>query len=331
MALQLAMGISDYVHTRDLVTKRVQPVGIDLNILSYPFEQVGLRFALGREFDISEFSLAGYCAHVASDAPRSMVGLPVFPSRVFRQSGFYVNAASGIETVEDLRGKRVGLPQWSQTATVYARGYLVHDVGIPLADIDWVQAGVNAPGRAETVSLDLPPGVSVTPRPDATLSDLLASGEIDAAISARPPNSILAGTPGLRPLFPNVQAVEEAYFKRSGIFPIMHVIVVRADVYEANRWIMRNLFDAFEAAKASALQWMADITTSYVPVPWGQDYAKRMNALMFPDGHVWPYGAKPNRTTLEAFLLYCSEQGVTRRHLSLDELFPPEFDFDVTV
>ncbi|WP_420006271.1 hypothetical protein [Arenibacterium sp. LLYu02] len=325
------MAISDYVHTRDLQTGHVKPVGIDLNILSYPFEQVGLRFAKGLEFDISEFSLAGYCAHVASGAPRRMVALPVFPSRVFRQSGFYINEASGITGVSNLRGKRIGLPQWSQTATVYARGYLAHDVGIQLESIDWVQAGVNGAGREETVQLNLPEGLRLTSAPDRTLSDMLADGSLDAVISARVPDSVLRGTPGLRPLFANPREEEEAYFRRTGIFPIMHIMVVRADVYEANRWIMRNLLDAFEQAKASALRWMEDITTSYVPVPWGREYMRDMNALMFPDGNVWPYGASANHVTLDAFLQWCFEQGVTARRLDVEELFPPEFGFDVKV
>jgi 4,5-dihydroxyphthalate decarboxylase len=331
MPLRLTMAISDYVHTRDLVTARVRAEGIDLNILSYPFEQVGLRFAKGMEFDISEFSLAGYCAHVASGAERKMVGIPVFPSRVFRQSGFFINEASGITTVEDLRGKRIGIPQWSQTATVYARGYLAHDVGIDLAEIDWVQAGVNRPGRTETASLRLPQGVRVIPQPERSLSGMLETGEIDAAISARVPDCVLTGSPGVRPLFKDARAVEVDHFRRTGIFPIMHVIVVRQDVYEANRWIMRNLFDAFEASKQSALRWLLDSTTSYLPAPWGPSYIAEMNGLLFPDGNAWPYGIEANRVTLEAFLLYCYEQGVTARHLTPEELFPPEFGFDVVV
>lgn len=331
MPLRLTMAISDYVHTRDLVTGRARAEGIELNILSYPFEQVGLRFAKGMEFDISEFSLAGYCAHVASGAERTMVAIPVFPSRVFRQSGFFINEKSGIRTVGELRGKRVGIPQWSQTATVYARGYLAHDVGIDLAEIDWVQAGVNRPGRTETAELSLPQGVRLTPQPESSLSGMLETGEVDAVISARAPDCALQGAPGVRPLFEDVRAVEEGYFRRTGIFPIMHVIVVRQDVYEANRWIMRNLFDACEASKQSAQRWLLDATTSYVPAAWAAAYIAEMNTLLFPDGNVWPYGIEPNRVTLDAFLLYCHEQGVTARHLTAEELFPPEFGFDVVV
>ncbi|WP_133119800.1 hypothetical protein [Pseudooceanicola lipolyticus] len=331
MALSLTMAISDYAHTRDLVTGRIRPEGIDLNILSYPFEQVGLRFALGREFDVSEYSLAGFCAHVANTPEPEFVGLPVFPSRVFRQSSFFINDASGITSVDDLRGKRVGLPQWSQTATVYARGYLAHDVGLDLRDISWVQAGVNSPGRKEGVDLALPEGIDLVRRPDSCLSDMLAAGDIDCAISARPPNSFLQGDRGVRRLFPDPQKVEEEYFRRTGIFPIMHVLVVRRDIYEANRWIMRNLMDAFNEAKARAFDRFRDITTSFAPLGWGPSSFEASNRLLFPDGEPWPYGVRENAHTLNTFLTYCHEQGVTRRRLRAEDIFPPECSFEVIV
>lgn len=331
MTLPLTMAISDYAHTRDLVTGRVQPEGIDLNILSYPFEQVGLRFALGREFDISEYSLAGLCSHIANTPEPDFVGLPVFPSRVFRQSSFFVNTDSGINAISDLRYKRVGLPQWSQTATVFARGYLAHDAGLDLRDIDWVQAGVNSPGRKEGVTLSLPEGINLTKRPDSCLSEMLATGEIDCAISARPPDSFLAGDGRVRRLFENPRKVEADYFRRTGIFPIMHVMVVRADVYRANRWILRNLMDAFNEAKTRAFTRLRDITTSFAPVGWGPDYFEETNRLLFAEGEPWPYGVNANAHVLNAFLRYCHEQGVTQRRLDASELFPPECNFEVIV
>lgn len=331
MPLPLTMAVSDYAHTHDLVTGRVRAVGIDLNILSYPFERVGLRFALGREFDIAEFSLAGYCAHVASGAPRQMVGFPVFPSRVFRQSGFFVNAGAGIRDVGDLRGRRIGIPQWAQTAVVYARGYLVQEVDIPLTEVEWVQAGVNQPGRKESVELRLPNDIRLTARPDRCLSDMLASGEIDAVISARAPDCFLRGHPNVRRLFGDPRAAERDYFHRTGIFPIMHVMVVREDVFAKNRWVLRNLMDAFEVAKRAALGRIADSTTSYLPIPWGPEYMHEMHRLVFPEGDPWPYGIESNRRTLEAFLRYCHEQYVTSRRLDPSDLFPPECSLEVIV
>lgn len=331
MTLRITMALSDYAHTHDLVAGRVHPKGIDLNILSYKFEQVGLRFAMGREFDVSEHSLAGYCAHVASTARSDMVAIPVFPSRVFRQSGFFVNAAAGIESVADLAGKRVGLPQWSQTAAVWARGFLAHQAGVDLRSITWFQAGVNAPGRKEGVKLSLPDGISLTPVADSSLSEMLASGALDAVISARPPRCVEDRHPGVRRLYGDYRAEEEAYFRRTGIFPIMHIMVVRRDVYERDRWILRNLMDAFSEAKRRTLEAIADGTTSYLPVPWGAEYMAEMHRLVFPEGEPWPYGIESNRRTLESFLLFCFEQGVTARHLAVDELFPPECSYEVIV
>ena len=321
MSINLTMAISDYAHTRDLVTGRVSPEGINLNILSYPFEQVGLRFAMNKEFDISEFSLAGYCAHIANGGAQEMVGIPIFPSRAFRQSGFFVNCDSAIVTVADLKGKRVGIPQWSQTATVYARGYLAHYAGVPLDSIEWVQAGVNSPGRKENVELRLPESIKLESKTTKNLSDMLVSGEIDAVISARTPNCILDKNPMVRRLFSDPMRAEREYFNQSGIFPIMHVMVIRRDIYDANRWILHNLMSAFEKAKRKALNRLVDGTTSYLPIPWGTEVVASLQQEVFGDGEIWPYGVDLNRKTLEPFLLYCYEQGVTYKHLAIDELF----------
>jgi 4,5-dihydroxyphthalate decarboxylase len=331
MALPLTMAISEYAHTRDLLTGRVRPEGIDLNILTYDFEHVGLRFAMSREFDVSEHSLGGFCAQVAAVEAPDIVGIPVFPSRVFRQGSFFINANAGIRQVGDLAGKRVGIPQWSQTATIYARGYLEHQAGVPLTSIDWFQGGVNSAGRKEGAKLNLPEGIRLTRVADRSLGDMLAAGDIDAMISARAPACFLNGHPAVRRLFDDPRSAEKAYFAETGIFPIMHIMVARRDVYEANRWIIRNLTDAFEEAKRRTLRAIADGTTSYLPVPWGPEYMADTHTMMFPDGDPWPYGINGNRRSLEAFLLYCFEQGVTARHLTPEDLFPPECSYEVIV
>jgi 4,5-dihydroxyphthalate decarboxylase len=177
----------------------------------------------------------------------------------------------------------------------------------------------------------LPEGVTVTPRPERALSDLLASGEIDAVISARPPQCFMQGAPGVRRLFADFRQEEERYFARTGIFPIMHVIAMRRPVYEANPWIARNLLDAFETAKRAGLARLRDIQTSHLPSAWATDEMERVHKLLFPDGDCWPYGLAPNRTTLEAFLAYAHEQGVTRRRLACEELFPKEVSFEVRI
>ena len=331
--LRLTLALSDYVHTRSLSNGRIRPEGIDFTVLHHPFEAISFRFRGGTEFDVCEFSLANYCARVAHFGPATpMVALPVFTSRVFRHSAIFVRDGAGIATAVDLAGKRVGLPQWSQTATVYVRGLLAHDAGVDLTTIEWVQAGLNEPGRTEGVSfLQLPAGYRVTGRPEATLDAMLQAGELDAVISARPPDCFLRGVPGIRRLYPDYQAEEAAYFARTGIFPIMHAVVMRREVYEQNRWIARNLYDAFDAARREAVERLADITTSFLPTAWAPEAITRTNATLFPGTEPWAYGVAPNRTTLNAFLQYCHEQGVTERPLTTDDLFPPELKIILSV
>ncbi|MPZ55886.1 MAG: hypothetical protein GEU91_05160 [Rhizobiales bacterium] len=329
--LRLTLAVSDYAHTRDLVTGRVKPEGIDLINITQPFESIGLRFGVTQEFDVAEFSLANFCALASQDAPSPMIGMPVFPSRVFRHSAIFINDKSGIRCAADLAGRRVGLPQWSQTATVYVRGFLAHDAGVPLTSIDWVQAGLNEAGRKEPIKLRLPAGIKLTPAPDKSLSNMLASNEIDAAITARPPDCFLQSAPGVRRLFPDFRKEEEAYFKRSGIFPIMHVMVIRRDVYEANRWIVRSLYDAFVAAKDATMPLMRNFQASFLPTAWGPEHFDSVNGMLFPGGDPWPYGIEPNRPTLDPFLTWLHEQGVAARSLKLEELFPPEIRFEVRV
>ena len=328
--LRLSLAISDYVHTRDLADGRIKPVGIDLVINNLSFEQAAFRFGAHREFDISEFSFANYCALLSAPVA-DIVALPVFPSRMFRHSSIYINQRSDIRAASDLKGRIVGIPQWSQTATVYVRGYLQHDAGVPLSSITWVQAGVDEAGRRDPINSRLPPGVTVEARPDRTLTDMLLKGEIDAIITARPPRCFVEGAPGVRRLFADYRAEEERYFSRSRIFPIMHIIALKREAYEANRWIARNLFDAFEAAKRASIARLYNIQSSYLPTAWLTDELERMHRLLFGEADPWPYGLEHNRSTIEPFLIYCHEQGVTQRLLSPEELFPKELELEVKI
>jgi 4,5-dihydroxyphthalate decarboxylase len=328
--LRLSLAISDYVHTRDIADGRIKPVGIDLIVNNLSFEQAAFRFGANREFDISEFSFANYCA-LLSTPDADLVALPVFPSRVFRHSSIYINEGSGVRSAADLKGRRVGIPQWSQTATVYVRGYLQHDAGVPLASVKWVQAGVDQAGRRDPIDVRLPAGVVVEARPDRTLGDMLVTGEIDAIITARPPRCFVERQPGVKRLFPDYRAEEERHFAQTGIFPIMHVIALKRHVYETNPWIARNLFDAFEAAKRSSIERLYNIQSSYLPTGWVSDDLARTHRLLFGEGEPWPYGVEPNRSTIEPFLTFCEEQGITQRLLSPDELFPKEVAFEVKI
>ena len=302
--LRLSLAISDYVHTRDVADGRIKPVGIDLIVNNLPFEQAAFRFGANREFDISEFSFANYCAIVSRPDGGDIVALPVFPSRVFRHSSIYINDKSNIGTASDLKGCAVGIPQWSQTATVYVRGFLQHDAGVPLSSIKWVQAGVDDAGRHDPVKARLPTGVTIEAKPDRTLSDMLVRGEIDAMITARPPRRFLDGAAGIKRLYPNYREEEVRYFSKTKIFPIMHVIAIKRQVYEANRWIARNLLDAFEQAKRASIPPNSPTSSHHICRPpgfrtiWNACIACCLptasrglmdsNATARPSSHSWP-------------------------------------------
>ena len=304
MKLPLSLAISPYDHARDL-----RPQGIDLALLELPIEEIFYRFTRFREWDASEMSFGKVVSILSRPSP-DIVALPVFVSRVFRHSAIYTK----LKQPKELEGKRVGIPEWAQTAGIYVRGLLQHEYGVDLARIDWVQAGVREPGRVEKVELQLPAGVKITPAPDKTLAGMLASGEIDAAISAR--------DPGGPRLFQDYQALEQAYFRKTRIFPIMHVVVVRREVYERDRWVAMNLFKAFEEAKRASQARIAEIGLSHVPMPWIPEHARRWRELAGED--FWPYGVEANRPTLEAFVQYAHEKGVAVRRLKVEEMFAPE-------
>jgi len=306
--LALTLALSPYDHTRDLA-----PRGIELNVLELPIEEIFYRFTRFREFEASEMSSAKTVSLLALEQP-DIIALPVFVSRVFRHSAIYVGKGSGIRRPKDLEGRRVGIPEWSQTAGIYARGLLAREYGVDLASIDWRQAGVRQAGRIEKVELRKDVPFRITAMPDRTLEDMLAKGEIDAVISARE-------VPGER-LFADYRAAELEYFRKTRIFPIMHMIVMRRGTYEQNRWIAMNLFQAFQEAKQRSVERLREIGLSHVPLPWLSDTTRAWQEAIGED--FWPYGVEPNRPTLEAFLQYAYEQGVCRRKLAAEELFAPE-------
>jgi len=326
--LHLVLAISQYDHVRDLCSGAVPVEGADLTHLNLSIEEVFFRFVKFREWDVSEMSFGKYVSLLSQD-DRSMVAIPVFPSRVFRHSAIYVRRASELTDPTQLTGKRVGVPEWAQTAGIYARGYLMHQYGLRLSAIDWWQAGVNQPGRAEKVEVWLPQGVRLHQAPEKTLSGMLMSGELDAVITAHPPEPFEQGDPEIVRLFGDAQAVEEAYWRTTGIFPIMHTVVIKRDIYERHRWVAMNLYTAFDEARRRSLQRIFDLTASRFPVPWLPDYAGRWRQRFGPD--YWPYGLEANRTTLDAFCQYAFEQGVCHRRVAVEELFPPEVLSDVRV
>jgi 4,5-dihydroxyphthalate decarboxylase len=326
--LEITYAASDYEHTRDLTRGDIQAEGIDLRYLNLQIEETFFRFIKFREWDVSEMSFGKYIALKSQDDD-TVTAIPVFPSRVFRQSSLFVLPDSGIRDASDLRGKKIGIPEWAQTASIYTRGWLVHNMGIPLQEIDWIQGGVNDAGRQEKVKLKLPDGVSYTPRPDKSLTQMLFDGEIDCIMSAHPPAPVEEGDDTIVHLYPNYQEVEEQYYKDTGIFPIMHVIAMRGDVFRENRWIAMNLLKAFTEAKDSAMFRVQEMTATRVPYAWCYEGAQKARKLFGDD--FFPYGIEPNRTTLEAFLQYGFEQGVCQRKVEVEELFPEEVQAEFRV
>ena len=320
--IPVTLALSEYDHVRDVLDGTVPVPGLDLTVLRMPVEEIFYRFTFHREWDVSEMSFAKVVALMAQDDP-GLVPIPVFVSRVFRHSSIYVRSDSGLTRPEQLAGLRVGVPEWAQTAAVYTRGMLAHEHGVDLRSVRWVQAGVNEAGRVEKVSLALPEGLGLTPVRDRSLSEMLLAGDLDAVLSARPPAPFAAGDPRVRRLFEDHPAAEADYARRTGIFPIMHVVVLRRDLYERHRWVAMNLYKALEEAKARSLARLADVTLSYFPVPWMAEHAARWHAVA-GGGDPWPYGIEANRRTLEAFTAYAFEQGVCRRRLDPEEIFAPE-------
>jgi len=319
--IQLSMAISNYDHVRDLVNGRVRAEGIDLIPMELPIEEIFFRMFSFAEWDVAEFSMAKYVSMIGAGVP-PFSAIPVFPSRVFRQSAFYVATGGSVRSPEDLAGKRIGIPEWAQTAGIYARAFLQHQCGVHLADIHWVQAGVNQAGRAEKATLSLPDGVRIEQVRDRSLNELLLAGYLDGIISAREPAAFLARDQRIGRLWPDYRSIEESYYRDTGVFPIMHVIVIRNETLSRHPWIAMNLFRAFDEAKANSLMRLSSIVNSSVAIPWMQetyDHAQKVLGENF-----WPYGIESNQRTLEAFLRYCGEQGVTQRAVSVEELFPHE-------
>ncbi|MSQ70661.1 MAG: 4,5-dihydroxyphthalate decarboxylase [Betaproteobacteria bacterium] len=318
--LPLTLAIGNYEHTRDIVSGDVRAEGIDLTGLRLPIEELLFRFIRHREWGVSEMGLGPH-ATLISRGDDGMVGIPVFTSRVFRQSSLYLRTDAGIRSPADLAGKRIGVPEWAMTAVIYARALLQHGHGVDLRSIEWTQAGVNEPGRVDKMKLQ-PPGFSLTPEPARSLSEMLLAGDLDAIISARPPTAFDARDRRIRRAWDDLFGEEVAYWKATRIFPIMHLVVIRRDVYERNPWVALNLFKAFDEAKRRALERIGEMAASHFPIPWLPHHVALAEEQMGKD--YWPYGIEANRATLDAFCQYAYEQGACQRLLKVEELFAPQ-------
>ena len=317
----LTLAISHYDHVTELMNGRVPVEGIDLTPLNLQIEEIFFRMFTYRDFDASEVSMAKFSS-LASQGDSPFVGIPVFPSRVPRHSSIYVRKDGSVKQPSDLQGKRVGIPEWAQTAAVYSRGLLQHQYGVDLTSIQWVQAGVDQPGRQEKVKLNLPKGINYSSALDKSLSGMLVSGEIDCALSAHPPACFEHGHPNVVLMFPDYLEIEQQYVKQTGIFPIMHAVAIKREIVDKYPWVAANLFKAFEEAKNRSMARVLNNTSSAIPIPWGYEIARRMQDIVGKD--LLPYGVDANRTTLDAFLQYAFEQGVCHKRMQPEDLFPPQ-------
>ena len=320
--LRLSLACWNYDRTRPLMDGRVPVDGVDLTYLTLPVEETFFRMLRHHEFDAAELSLSSYVLSLSSPNP-PFVAIPVFPSRFFRHSCIYVSAKSGIREPKDLIGKRVGTPEYQMTAGVWIRGILSDEYRVPAESMSYFTGGEEEPGRDEKIALSLPPEFKVQPiPPDKTLSQMLQNGELDAFQTARAPSSFTNGSGKVRLLFENYPAVERDYYLKTKIFPIMHTVVIRRDVYAKYPWVVQSLYKAFVLAQREVYRELHETAALHYMLPWLLPHVEETEKLMGRD--FWPYGLDANMNTLTTFPRYSREQGLSKRQLTPRDLFAPE-------
>jgi 4,5-dihydroxyphthalate decarboxylase len=317
--LRLSIATELYDRTAALHDGRIRPEGIDATWLALNVEQTFWRMLQHAEFDASELSLASYV--IRRDQGRTdLTAIPVYLSRTFRHDCIYVNADAGINEPKDLVGRRVGVPEYQITAAVFARGLLADDYEIDPRGLHWVQGGLEEAGRVPHTRVEVP-DVEITKAPEGhTLARMLAEGELDALVSPRVPSTFRDGSGRVVRLFADPWSLARDYFSRTRIFPIMHLVVIKSAVVEANPWVPQTLAKAFAAAKRIADANLRETAALPISLPFLVEHAEQTAALMGED--FWPYGVEPNRPTLEAFLRYAHEQGLIRERPRIEDLFP---------
>ena len=318
--LQLSVAMGDYDRTRALLDGRVQIDGVDPVYMTLYPEEMFFRAMRGREFDICELSFSSYTVKTAQgDCP--YVAVPVFLSRAFRHTSIYVRK-DRVRRPEDLKGRRVGLPEYQLSANVWARALLHDDFGVAPEDVTWVRGGIETPGRPEKIALKLPPGVRLENAPEgSTITELLDRGDIDGFMAPRPPGPQALANSNVGWLFDDPTAVAKDYYRRTGIFPIMHVVGVRKTLAEHHPWLPGAVLKAFTQAKAAALEALSDTSATKVTLPFVEEQLKAARETLGED--FWSYGVARNRATLETFLRHHHAQGLSARRLSVEEIFHP--------
>src|SRR5262245_57441924 len=317
--LTLTLACWDYDRTRPLMDGRIKPEGIDLDIQVLRPRQAFQRMLDRQEFQVSELSLASYTA-LKGRAACPFVAIPVTLSKIFRHSCIYVRTGAGIAKPEDLKGKRVGTSQWSSTGLVFMRGMLEHDYGVRAQDMHWFMGGLNSFVEPPLIPLDLPKEIRLDfLSGQQTLEAMFAAGELDALLSLYIPKLFLDGSPRIARLFPDYKAIEQDYYRRTRIFPIMHTVVLREDVHRAHPWAAASLYRAFCQARDLAVEGLYDTDALRVALPWLIDHVEETRRAFGRD--FWAYGLEPNRPTFAAIGRYVHEQGLSPRVVTADELF----------
>lgn len=320
--LKLKLACADYDRTRAIKNGIVKPKGIDLDIVNLEVHEIFWRMLQYGEFDVSEMSTSNYLTEKSTENPR-FIAIPVFLSRLFRHGYVFINKNAGIKTPQDLKGKKIGIPEYSMTATVWIRGLLQHDYGVAPSDVEWYMGGGEGAHRQGRIKHGIPEDVRIHSVPEGkTLNDMLVSGEIDALVHADVPPCIWEKNPNVDRLWPNYREVEQDYYRRTKIFPIMHSVVIKREIYEANPWVAESIYDAFLEAK-NICQKDIEANTGAIlyMLPWTVAEYESTVAVMGKD--YWAYGVEASRPTLEALTQYAYEQGLASRKFALEELFAP--------
>jgi 4,5-dihydroxyphthalate decarboxylase len=317
----LTIACGDYDRTRAIKDGVIEIEGCEINYLPLYPEEIFFRAFKYSEFDVSEISFSSYIRTIAAGTS-DYIGIPAFVSRLFRHSGIYVRVGSGIEKPEDLRGKRVGLPEYQITAVVWMRGMLQHEYGVNPSEIKWHSGGQEEAGRGERTPLRPIPGIDINAIPeDKTLVAMLEAGELDALFTARAPSSFLEHQPHIRRLFPQFRDTERKYYEKTGLFPIMHLIGIKKTLTDAHPWLATSVYKAFVEAKAIAIERLHDVNALLTTLPWLVAETEQTEDVMGRD--FWRYGIKENAKEIDALTTYAFEQGLVDRKLTARDLFHP--------
>ena len=319
--IHLTLACWDYDRTRALQEGRVQVEGVELTYLPLRIEETFWRMLRYQEFDAAEISMGSYLMARENGSPR-LIAMPVFPSRAFRHSCIYINTDSGIKEPKDLAGKRVGVPEYQVTMAIWARGILQHEYGVKPEQIKWFTGGQEHPGREDKIKHDLP--INIDNRsigPDQTLSSMLERGEIDAIISPHIPSPFVRRSPKVKRLIPNFREVEREYYHRTKIFPIMHTLALREEVYERNPWVAQSLCKAFAESKRLCEESMYEFSALKYMLAWSIAEMEEEREIF--GENPWPYGLEANRHVLKTLVQYAHEQGLIKKKVDLKSLFVP--------